>query len=294
MKTTKSSSFLVLLMSAAIYASFGVLIRQLDKGFGEYFQITARSIIAVLVLGIIILATKTTLRVKRAHLGRTIAFAISFPLVVILFTLAVLNIKIANAVLLLYGGSLFSSLLIGTFFFKEKLTTQKIVSLILVIIGLAIFTQIWLGVVVGLGFVLGLLSGIADGVTNSIRKHVKDLPRNTLLFYQYLTSAVLSLALALITNEKLVTQWSFWPVVTAIVFGFLLVFLGRLLMYGFAHADVNIATVTLASELLFSVVLGFLFLHESPTSYELLGGIIIFSASVLSGLDLKKLTRQSK
>lgn len=292
MKTVKVSSFFALLISAAIYASFGVLIRQLDKGFGEYFQITVRSVVAMVILGAILLVTKSSLRIAHKDLKRVVAFAVSFPVVVVLFTLAVLNIKIANAVLLLYGGSLFSSVLIGTLLFKERITKQKIVALVLVVIGLLVFTQAWVGITVGVGLVLGLLSGIADGITNSLRKYVKDLPRNTLLFYQYATSAVLSVTVALIMGERMVEQWAFWPTVTAVVFGILLVFLGRLLFYGLAHTDLNIATVTLATELLFSVILGLVFLSEKPAGHELLGGVIIFVASIISEFDFNRLRKK--
>jgi len=283
---TKSTS--ALFSAAVLYASFGLMIRELEKGYGDYFQVTARSAVAVIILLAIIIIKKQSLRVARKDWLRVGAFAVSFPVVVVLFTLATIQLKIASAVLILFAGSLIGTFFIGLKFFDEKVTKKRLVFLLLAFTGLIVFTEAWSGIALGSGFILAVFAGAADGVSNSLKKTVRDLPRNTLLFYQYSVSVILSLALIAITGDELLRTVDGWIVAVTLLFGICLVFLGKLLLYGFKHTGVNASTVILTSELLFVTILGYVFLSEQPTLAEAIGGVMVFIAALISGLTIKK------
>lgn len=287
----KFEGFFALLGAAVTYACFGVWIKVLDETFGRYTQIFARSFIAIIVLLILLWAGHESLRIKRTDYKRAGLFAIGFPMIIIFFTLAVLHGKTTNAVMLLYAGSLLSAFLIGTFYFKESVTRQKVVAILLVLIGLLLFTRPWQGFVLSSGLIFGLLAGFSDGYTNSLRKLVQDLPRNTILFYQYSLQTIVSLLLIVFTRETIIKDLRLNGIVVALIFGILLVVLGRLLLFGFQRIDVNLATVVLSLELVFSVILSSIFLHERPQAHELIGAAFVLSGSIAAGLELN---RQSK
>lgn len=190
---------------------------------------------------------------------------------------------------MLYAGSLAVAFLIGTFFFKEKVTWLKIIAQLVVVVGLIIFIDPRNLDLFNAGILLGLASGVFDGLANSLRRHLGDLSRNVLLLYQYGTGAILGLLLAIGSGENMVKEWQWSAIVVALIFGVGLVLIGKLTIYGFNHFDVNIGTIILATELFFALVVNYIFLSESPNNNELLGGVLIFAAASLANLDLRNL-----
>ncbi len=85
-----------------------------------------------------------------------------------LFTFAIADMKIANAVFLLYAGSVIASLLLGTPLFGESLSWTKSLALCLSLLGLALHTSAFVAVTVAAA--AALLSGLLDGATNALRK----------------------------------------------------------------------------------------------------------------------------
>jgi drug/metabolite transporter (DMT)-like permease len=74
----------------------------------------------------------------------------------------------------------------------------------------------------------------------------------------------------------------------------LLISIGNLLLFGFKHVDVNIGTVILSTEIIFALILGFVFYDEVPVAHEIIGGMFIFAASILSSVDVKSLRFRRK
>lgn len=283
------SGFLSLLAAALIFSTFGVFIRELDKMFGNNAQVFVRAGVAFIYLAVLVGINRNSLKIPKGKRWYTVLFSLSFPIAVVLFTASATRTKAANSVFMLYAVSLAVAFLIGTFLFKEKVTWQKITAQLIVVIGLIIFIDPRNLEVINAGILLGLASGVFDGLANSLRRHLGDLSRNVLLLYQYGTGATLGLILAIGTGENMVKEWHWSAVIVALVFGIGLVMIGKLTIYGFNHFDVNIGTIILATELFFALVVNYIFLSESPTNNELLGGVLIFAAASLASLDLSKL-----
>lgn len=145
-----------------------------------------------------------------------------------------------------------------------------------------------------LGVIAAILSGILDGVSNSLRKTLGGIDRNTVLLYQYGVGAICALAVLAIAPQDAIRIVSAWPIVVGVVFSALLIVIGNLLLYGFQHFDVNIGTVILATELFFASLIGWLFFKEVPAPNEVIGGIIIFAASILSAVDIRALIKRPR
>lgn len=285
----KYSGFFSLLTAALIFSTFGVLIRELDKMFGNNTQVLVRAGIAFVYLVVLVALQRRSLRIPTAKRWQTALFAISFPLAIVLFTASATRTKAANSVFMLYAGSLAVAFLIGTFVFKEKVTWQKVLAQLVVVAGLLIFIDPSNLEALNLGILLGLASGLFDGVANSLRRYLGGLERNVLLMYQYGAGAVLGSILALGTGEDMIKEFHWSAVIVALIFGVGLVLIGKLTIYGFNHFDVNIGTIILATELFFALIVNYMLLDETPSTNELLGGILIFLAANLASIDLKKL-----
>jgi drug/metabolite transporter (DMT)-like permease len=282
--TQKFKGATALFGAALTYASFGLLIRAMASMFGDNAQVAFRFVLAFVFLTLYGLLVKKLPTLPRNILWRAGALGVAFGGVVLLFTISVTNTKIANSVFLLYAGSIISSLLIGTVILKERLTGTKLLAIALGLVGLFMFSNALLALT--LGVVTGLLSGLLDGVSNCIRKTLKGYDRNALLQYQFAFGSVFGLIMVAISGEVIIKDVSLLPIVAGVAFALLQISLGNLLLYGFQHFDVNVGTVILACELLFASLIGWLFFREVPTSNELLGGVIIFAASILSAVEL--------
>lgn len=278
---------LALFGASAIYATFGPLIRILSEMFGDYAQVAARMGLAFILLLIIALLFKRIKVLSRNQILYAILLGVASTGILVFFTLAVVEVKIATAVFLLYTASMISSLIFGTIFFKESLGIQKVIALILALVGLWMFGDILIALTFGV--LAALLSGLCEGVGNGIRKGLKGADRTTVLLYQFFVNAVLATILAVFfTVEPIIKEIGTGPIIAVVAFAILQLILNHLLLFGFQHFDVNIGTIILSLELFFAAILGYFIFGEALTTNELFGGVAIFIASIVSAWEFKK------
>ncbi len=271
----KLKGFIAILLSAILLGIFPTFMRILDTMYGEYSQILFRGLVGLVVLIIIILIKREKLFVARKDRMSLLLFIITIPLTSFLLVFSILMIKTSTAVFMLYAGSLLIAFIIGTFIFKENVSKTKIISLIAVIVGLLVFTFPIDNSSI-LGMILGFTGGAIEGLSNALRKKLGSIPRETTLFYQFIITIIFSAIAVAITNEVIIKEISILAILVTIAFGFLLVVLGYLMLFGFKHFDANIGTTVLSSEMFFSVIFALIFLAETPTSQEIIGGVLIF------------------
>lgn len=272
--------------AAVIYSTFGLLIRVLADMFGDYAQVAARMLLAFLFVLAINWIFRKSKEISLVQIGRALLLGIAFASVLVFFTLAIVETKIATAVFLLYAASMITSLVIGTTLFKEKLGLQKIIALVLAFVGLFMYSDLILAL--SFGVIAAILSGVSEGAANAIRKSLSGVDRSTVLQHQFFAAGVVASIITLLMPAPIVLEVSFWPIVALIVFALLQVKLGDFLLYGFQHFDVNIGTVILATELFFAAIIGYFFFNEILTVKEIVGGLVIFAASIIATLEFKK------
>lgn len=291
----QTKGFLSILSTAVIFGTFGLLIREMAKMFSDPGSVFSRSFFATLVIVFVILYKKVNpLNLGRNNLKWVLIFSIVFPLSLLCFTISANSIKVTNSLFMLYVGSLTSTAILGRLLFKEKFSPKHIMALVLVFIGLSFFVYPFSVESISLGLVLGLLSGIFEGASHTLRKLMKDVKREVVVFYQSLSGVVLASGLLLFSNEVFIKEFHLSSILVAMLFGLLLVVIGYLLFYGFGNFDVNWGTIILATELFFAIVINSIFLKEFPTNYELIGGLLIFAGTAITSLnfDLQKLTQK--
>lgn len=292
----KFKGFLALLSCAVIFASFSIFVRILSQELQPYQQIGFRNVIALVIGTIAVIASKQSFStLKKVETKFIILYTMTFPIAVILYTLAVLQTTIITSIFGLYLGSLITSLIVGILFFKEKLNNMKILSLVLVLIGLISYTYPFDFSTLGIGFLLSILSGFFDASANSFRKYLAGkVDRFVLVVLQMVGG--LGVAVALMTIFKQTSLPSLSPTswVVGLLFGLCLVAISYLTLIGFQNFDLNLGTVVLSSEIFFASIFAFVFFQETSTFTQLLGGVLIVVATGVANIAIEKESRVHK
>ena len=287
MTQNNKSGFLALLGAAFILGTFGIWIRELDNAFSNTGQVIARSLMALLIISTIVIFKRKTIsfKIERKNYKYLLGFCIVFPFSLICFTASATQIKVTNSLFMLYVGSLIASYLWGKLAFKESLNANKVVSITLLLLGLYAFVYPFdVGKLSG-GIFLGLAAGALEGSAHAFRKFLKGVQREIIVFFQSLSSVVIAIILALYGGESLVKGITPSTLLVVVLFGALLVAIGYMLAYGFSHYDINVGSIILATELFFALVVSAIFLQELPTTYEIIGGLLIFTGAIVTSLD---------
>lgn len=281
--------YLSLLLAALIYASFGIYIRVLNQDLSPYQQILFRGVIGF------VLATALTLLLKRKFSIRGISkkallgYMLIFPVAVILYVFSILNTKIATTLFGYYVGTLMTSLVIGKFFFKEPIHLIKKLSMLLTLVGLAVYTYPLSAESFNLGLILALMAGFFDAFANGLRKYVAGkLDRIVLVALQLFGVAIVAVPFVLLTLDQGLPTISPISWLVGIWFGLMLLAINYLLLYAFSRFDLNLGTIVLSSELFFAAVMAFFVFGETIKLTELAGALLIVIATGLVGIDPSK------
>ncbi len=289
MHNLNNKGFVSLISAAFILGTFGVLIRELAVSFTDNGQVFARSLAAtVIIISILIYKKLTPFKVDTENVKYLLMFGIAFPLSIILFTYSANSIKVTNSLFMLYVGSLLSTALLGKFVLKQELTTKHYISFLFAIIGLIFFVYPFDITSISLGLIAGIFAGVFEGTCHALRGLMKNVKREIIVFHQSLSGVILASLILLISGGQVFTNFSLNGILVAIVFGVLLVSIGYLLAYGFGNFDASLGTIILATELFFALVINALILKEFPTSFEIIGGLLIFLGSIITSLDFSK------
>jgi len=295
----KFLGFSSLFLAAVVYGSFGVWVKLLSQHMSIYQQVVLRNAFAFVMAFLIILVMREWQQVSWHKIKKSslLFFTFLVPIDVILYNISILSTKIALATFAFYIGTILTGWVVGVISYKEKLTVEKWLSLILVLAGLAMFVYPFpsQSLVIGLG--AGVLSGILDGISNGFRK---DLSGKISKWFLVLLTTIGGVAVSGLMmvyfqqNLSYLTSLSLpvWGV--AAFFGFCLVAVNYLLLVGFQNFDVSLGSIVLSLELLFATVFGFVILREVPSSRELLGGALILFANVVPNLKLGFLGKRTQ
>lgn len=274
-----------LLVAGAIFGSFGIWVRLLSSDLSSYQQIAFRNIIALIIALGIIFFRKIKLSFSGVSPKYLILFGLSFPVAVIFYTFSMLKTSIMLGIFSFYLGSILFSLLLGTAIFKEKITTQKILSLTLVLTGFYFFIQPNGLKQLDLGMIFGIIAGLFDTISNAFRKHLAGkLDRVVLTLIPQIGGIAVATILMSIFGGLSIPEISTNSWLVGIAFGSLLFAINYLTLYGFQNFDLNLGTIAISTEVVFATIFGWLVFSEIPRSSDLLGAGFIVLAIILGNL----------
>lgn len=293
--STISKGYLICLTATALWSSTGVLIRYLILNFDFPPLLLAfwRDTIAFLFLGILyILVAPSQLIAKRKDLGFLLGLGIVLSLFNAVWTVSVALNGAAVSTMLIYSSAAFTALL-GRSFFGEQLGWVKIVAVILSITGCAFVSGAYDPAVWQLNFwgiMTGISSGLAFAVYSLMSKSSFDRGINswTTLFYTFGVAAFVLMIYnlfpsimpeGLASNELFLLGGSLlgWGMLIFLAIGPTLSGFG-LYTLSLGYLPASVANLIATLEPVFTTGLAYIFLGETLTLPQWIGGAMVIGA----------------
>ena len=235
---------------------------------------------------------KDVVKASKKNITQLMLAGTSLGMTSIFYYLSVKYIPVSIAIVLLmqtvWMGVLFEMILE-----KKRPSTQKIVSVLIVLIGTALATNIiqskveldWRGVV------LGLLSAASFTTTmftaNRVATHISSAQRS---LYMLLGGAIIVFGFAIATQTDPFNFEIFmkWGIILAL-FGTIIPPL--LFNAGFPLTGIGLGSIVSALELPVSVLMAYFLLNENVTLVQWIGIVLIILAIVIMNVNFKKKIR---
>ncbi len=287
----KALGFSALFFSALAFGTFGIWIRLLNQEMSIYQQVVLRNGFALVFAILIVIFTKQLRTVNWSKVKKLNLFfyILLVPLAVIAYNVAMLNTKMALATFAFYVGTILTGWVVGIFFFHEKLNAEKWISLVLVLIGIALFAFPFTNSSINLGFIAGVISGVLDGSANGFRKDLSGkISKVVLVALTAVGGVLVSGFMMSYFNQSFSYLGSISTTAWIIggLFGALLLIVNYLLLVGFKNFDLGLGSIVLSLELFFALIFGAIVFGEYPTSREIAGGAFILLANIVPNMNM--------
>lgn len=278
-----------LLLASFMFGTWGILSRYLGDNFELFYQFWTRYLFVALILLCIVAAQRGWKKIPYSN-APVFAARIIFALLTSLCIYLAFNaISIGTAYFASYAGTILGGFAIGFFFFRERITALKIAAVALSFAGLYTIysfnfvpSELWY-------LLLALASGISYAAFYSCSKTIsKNYSAIQMTLVDYAGCFVLTLLLSLLLEENWLPLSFTFPWLINLIAGITFVLTNILLIYGFKRVDVQTGTIVLLTEILFGIVLAYVFFAESITATMLVGGAMILVASCLAVLPESK------
>ena len=278
--------FLYILLAGILWGVIGLFNRNLTaSGFSPQSIVFVRNFGGMLVLGLVFLIfDRSVFRIRLKHLPYFFGTGV---ISVLLFTLCYFTCQqmcsLATAAILLYTAPTFVVIL-SALLWKDKITKQKLIALIVTFLGCTFVTGVWGGglAITPLGFLLGIGSGFFYGLYSIFARyalaHYKPF---TVTFYTFVFAGISALFVVRPNELTAAAQ----PSVLLLILG--LVIVSTVLPYlfytkGLAQVDSGKASILASIEPVVAALTGIIVFGEPMGITVLLGlACILLSVYIL-------------
>lgn len=278
-----------LLSAAFIYSFFAILSRTIGFKLPLFYQSWSRTILVLAILWILILFFKKWVKVEKKDilwiLLRSLGGFLSFFGIYIAF----IFLPIGTTYFIFYAGSTVGGYLIGRVLFGEKVTKIKILSLFLSLFGLWLIYSLDFNAEKIWYIVAALVSGLGVAVWNTFSKKISHLyPALQLNFLDNLIFFLMAFFISLFIREQWVlpTLSSAW--VANLFFAVMFLVTGQLMIYGFSRLEAHAGSLIMLTEILFGLIIGFIFYREVLSLLAITGGTLIILSMILPEIKMRK------
>ena len=280
--------------STFLYGFFGILTRSIGYQIPLFYGSLTRLLFSFLILFAMLYWTKQLKTIKKQDLKwfilRSIAGNVGFVGSYVSFYV----IPIGLAYFIFYGGSTIGGYIIGKVLFKEKLTRVKLTSLFIALLGLVFVYSSNIKLSLPIYMLAALISGFGTSVWNTFSKKIsRDYSATQLNMSDNLFSLPIVLVVSLILKETWVLPSINLTWLFNFLFASMFIVTGQLIIYGFKHLEAQIASLFMLAEILFGILLGYLFYKEMISVFTIIGGLTIIVAIILPELNWKKISKKS-
>ena len=282
-----------ILIAASLWGSMGIFSRSLNAaGFGAFEVTQVRVTVGFIIVGTyLLLFNRNMLKIKLKDLWCFLGTGIvSLLLFCICYFKSIEYVSIATAGVLLYTAPTFV-MLMSLILFREKLTANKILALVMSFIGCALVSGIGTDSADPVGILLALASGFFYALYSIFGRYaiIRGYSSWTIVFYTFLFSAV---GCSFISDWGKISSITF----TSAKNGLLCIGLGLItgfLAYifysmGLERIESSRASILASLEPVVGTALAMLFFAEFPTVYGVIGIILVLGAIVALSISPKK------
>ncbi len=293
----KKIYFILPILAGILFGSCGIFVRVLTQnGMDITTQLFTRFSISIIIMLIFILATdKNLLRISSNELKIIIIAAINILALNLCYNVSTNTVPLSLAAVLLSLAPLFV-IIFAYIAFKEKITSKKIISMILIIIGCILTTGLLEGNVFNISWI-GILAGIGTAFfwanyNVASKRILKDgTSTYTLLFY---TIILMTIILIPFTNFNQIATFININTGTNTIFLIFNALLTFILPYVLLTQSLNyidagsVAILTAGAEPLAALFFGVVLYDEIPTMLILIGIVLtIIAITILSKEEYK-------
>lgn len=286
----KTRGTLLLISSTIIYGLYGVFSKK-TVAFGSFSQGWVRSILAVIIiLGWLALGKFKWTAIKKKDIKWFLVWLIPSSVLPILSFLAFNHLPIGMVTFLNYATMISGGIISGRLFFSEKINSDKLASLVLILVGLILIYYSDISLATNIYVFFALLSGLILGFWNTLTKKISgNYSSMQMILLDKSSTFVAGFIGFLFTRESLPSMVDSTPWLWILIFAYSSIFVVLLLMWGFKYLGAQVGTLILPTGLVFSSIFGYLFFGEMLRINAYIGGILIFLAAVLPVIKWPKL-----
>ena len=287
-------SVAVIVVASIFWGVIGVFSRELQRMGLDAIQVTeVRCIVTAIAMGLVIAFynreyLKIELRDLWMFFGSGVIGIVSFN---VLYFESNNYVPLSTTAVLLYTAPFFV-LILSVIIFREALTRQKILALILAFIGCILIAGIIgnNGDMDMYGVLLGLGSGVGYALYTIFGKFaLKKYHPMTLTFYTFLVAGVCMMPFSNVMGIADVAMNVEDALLWMLALGIFITTLPYLLYnIGLNGLDAGVASVVAFSEPMVATIAGFILYDEAPTFSNILGIVLILSAIILLNINFTR------
>ena len=293
----KKIYFILPILAGILFESCGIFVRFLTQnGMDNTTLLFTRFSISIIIMLIFILATdKNLLRIKSDELKIIIIAAINILALNLCYNVSTNTVPLSLAAVLLSLAPVFV-IIFAYIAFRERITSKKIISMLLIIIGCSLTTGLLEGNVFNIGWI-GILAGIGTAFfwanyNVASKKIIRDgTSTHTLLFYAII---IMTIILIPFTNFNQITIFINMNTGTNIIFLIFNALLTFILPYVLLTESLNyidagsVAILAAGTEPLAALFFGIALYDEIPTMLIFIGIVLtIIAITILSKEEYK-------
>ena len=282
----KSLGTLSILLSALLYSTYGLFIRNLSTELSIFPQLVLRGLIVSFLLLLIGYFSHGFKKIDTSDLKtfvlRSLAAFIDFVTIIVAFN----NLPLGLTLFVFYAASVLSQYIFGYYVYHERITRVKMLCLLLAFVGLVFiygnsFTSFAL-----VPLLAAFASGTGFGLTMGLNKNLTEkysfsqVGLFTNVFITLLAIPFVYFAGGSISFNLSTPTWywllGFSAVITAVSY---------VVLHGYKVLETQVASILLLAEILFALIIGYFFYQEIPTVATLIGGLCIVAALTLPNIS---------
>ena len=282
MKKNKLKGYIYLIISTIIYGLFGIFSRN-TSDFGAFSKGAVRYVIlCTFLLSLFLLKKVTWKKIERKDVKWFLTWILPASFQPVLTFVAFTHLPVGITYFLLYSTMILGGILSGKIFFHENFNFGKLISLVLVLIGLYLIYRSDITLITSVYVFVALLSGLIVGFWNTLTKKVSgNYPELQMILLDGSSTLSVSLLGLIVVHEVLppISNVSTWLWIIGFAFSGILSSL--FLIKGFKEVEAQVGSLILPMELIFASIFGFVFLGEILKVNVYLGGLLILFAAIV-------------